>query len=304
MREERVKFFSEGTRLVGFLRMPDVAEALLPAIVQGPGWLGLADAKTYLPWHAALVEAGYAVLGFDYRGYGHSDGERAWVLPQRMVEDIINAVTYLETRPEVSADRIGAYGMGGIGGGNAIIAAALDPRIRCVAVQSVVADGAEWLRRMRREHEWVEYVERVQEDARAWVRTGTSALVDPRTEIMVSTPERQRYTNKKDVDARIEPLFHLQSAAALMRYRPIDFVARLAPRGLLLTCVVDDAVTPEEHARALYERAGNPKRLITQSGTTHYASYTQNYEMLVQEIVGWYDRHLKVRPGARAEGDQ
>ena len=304
MREEHVEFFSEGARLVGFLRMPDAAEALLPAIVQGPGWLGLADAKAYLPWHAALVEAGYAVLGFDYRGYGHSDGERAWVLPQRMVEDIINAVTYLETRPEVSADRIGAYGMGGIGGGNAIIAAALDRRIRCVAVQSVVADGAEWLRRMRREYEWVEYVERVQEDARAWVRTGTSALVDPRTEIMVSTPERQRYTNKKDVDARIEPLFHLQSAAALMRYRPIDFVARLAPRGLLLTCVVDDAVTPEEHARALYERAGNPKRLITQSGTTHYASYTQNYEMLVQEIVGWYDRHLKVRPGARAEGDQ
>jgi dipeptidyl aminopeptidase/acylaminoacyl peptidase len=293
VREEAVEFFSEGTRVVGVLRLPDGAAGPLPAVVQGPGWLGLAEAKAYVPWHAALVEAGYAVLVFDYRGHGRSEGERGWILPERMVEDMINAVTYLETRPEVDRDRIGAFGIGATGAGNAIVAAAADPRIRCVAVQSVIADGALWLRRMRREPEWLEFRRRVAEDARTWVRTGVSELVDPRAEIMVAAPERASYSGKKDVDSKVEARFHLQSAAALMRYRPIDVVDRIAPRALLLISVADDVVTPDEHATALFERAGSPKRLVRQHGTTHYESYTANFDALSREIVAWYDAHLR-----------
>jgi dipeptidyl aminopeptidase/acylaminoacyl peptidase len=296
MREERVEFHSYGQRLTGLLRTPDTADGPLPTIVQAPGWLGLADAKTYEPWHRAFTEAGYALLVFDYRGYGQSEGERGWILPERMVEDIRSAITFVATRDDLDVGRIGAYGIGGIGGGNVIIAAAQDERIRCVAVQSVVADGRDWLRRMRREYEWVEYVARVAEDARAWVSTGESELVNPRTDIMVSTPERQAYTNKRDVDTRMEPQFHLQSAAALMRYRPVDYVAGLSPRALLLTSVVDDSVTPEDHAFRLYEAAGPPKRLIRQMGTTHYRSYTDNYDVLAREIVAWYDRYLIASP--------
>ena len=292
MRQERVEFFSHGQRLVGILRLPDAVDGPLPTIVHGPGWLGLANAKTYEPWHQAFTAAGYAVLAFDYRGFGESEGDRGWVLPDRMVEDILSAVTWVSTRPELDPRRIGAYGLGGIGGGNAIIAAAIDDRIRCVAVQSVVADGRDWLRRMRPEHAWVDFVERVETDARAWVTTGTSELVNPRTDISVATPERNAYTNKKDVDAQMEPQFHLQSAAALMRYRPLDHVARLSPRALLLTSVANDSVTPEHHAISLYEAAGPPKRLIRQTGTTHYRSYTDNYELLSGELVAWFDRHL------------
>jgi dipeptidyl aminopeptidase/acylaminoacyl peptidase len=77
-----------------------------------------------------------------------------------------------------------------------------------------------------------------------------------------------------------------------MRFRPIDYVDRLSPRALLLTCVEDDSVTPESHAIELFERAGQPKRLVRQSGTTHYASYQDNYAVLAAEIVDWFDMHL------------
>ena len=49
MRTERVAFYSEGARLSGFLHRPDAADGRLPFVVQGPGWLGLADAKLYQP---------------------------------------------------------------------------------------------------------------------------------------------------------------------------------------------------------------------------------------------------------------
>jgi hypothetical protein len=109
---------------------------------------------------------------------------------------------------------------------------------------------------------------------------------------MVGAPERSRYQGKKDVDAKMEQGFHLQSAAALMRYRPIDVVHHLAGRGLLIIGVDDDAVTPDEHAVMLYEAAYEPKKLIRQYETSHYVSYTQNFDRLSQEFVDWYRQYL------------
>ena len=120
--------------------------------------------------------------------------------------------------------------------------------------------------------------------------------VDPRLELMVATPERREIDHKRDVDHRIEPEFYLRSADYIMRYRPIDHVHRLSPRALLLTCVEDDVVTPEDHALALYERAGAPKKLIRQTETSHYRSYTINFPALLPQIVDWYDRYLAYSP--------
>jgi dipeptidyl aminopeptidase/acylaminoacyl peptidase len=298
MREESVEFFSDGVRLRGCIRWPESeSDGPIPAIVHGPGWLGLASAKTYVPWHQGLTRAGYAVLAFDYRGFGDSDGERGWIRPEWQLKDIISAVTYLDSREDVDSRRIGALGIGGTGGGNAIIAAAVDERIRCVAAQSVVADGRDWLHRMRREYEWVAYLRRLEADRRKWVLEGTGEKVNPREDLMVETPERRQIGPKADVDARMPTEFYLQSADFIMRYRPIDYVDRLSPRAaLLLTSVIDDVVTPADHATALYERAGAPKKLIHQTDTTHYRSYTQNYGVLMPQIVDWYDRYLKAGP--------
>lgn len=294
MKTETVEFYSEGVRLRGLLRLPDNAgETILPAIVQGPGWLGLADSKSYESWHRGFTDAGYAVLAFDHRGFGSSDGERGWVIPEWQLQDILNAVTYLQTRADVDGNRIGIYGMGGTGGGNAILAAAADDRIRCVISQSAVADGRDWLHRMRREYEWVEYLQRLEADARRWVTEGIGEKVDPRLDLMVATPERKQVNHKGDVDYRIEPTFYLRSAEYILRYRPLDVVHRIAPRAILLTSVVNDVVTPEDHATMLYAAAGTPKKLIRQSDTTHYRSYTDNYAVLLAEFVDWYDRHLK-----------
>jgi uncharacterized protein len=295
VRTEPVEFFSEGVRLRGLLRWPDVPRSEPPPVlVQGPGWLGQANSKRYARWHEGFTRAGFALLVFDYRGFGESEGEPGWIDPETQLQDITNAVTYAQTRSDLDGRRIGGYGMGGTGAGNAIIAAARDMRIRCVVCQTVIADGEDWLHRMRREYEWVDYLRRLDGDRNRWVLEGAGERVDPRQELMVATPERAGA--KGHLDSGLEPEFYLRSAERLMGYRPLDVVDRIAPRALLLTSIAGDGVTPEDHALALYERAGSPKKLIHQTNTTHYGSQDDNYDVLLDQFVGWYDRYLTSGP--------
>jgi dipeptidyl aminopeptidase/acylaminoacyl peptidase len=290
--DEAVHFHSGPALLAGTLKVPTSGEPPYPAIVQGPGWLGLAAANAYKPYHEALLAAGFAVLVFDYRGFGESTGDASYLDPMTQVADWRAAVTFLETRAEIDVRRIGAFGSGGTGGGNAIYAGALDRRIKAVVSQVPIADGRDWLHRMRREHEWLEYLEQIRQDRLRHVVTGEATMVPPREGIMVPTPERRATNIKADVDDKIPPLVQLASAEAIFAYRPIDVVDRIAPRGVMLIAVENDATTPEDHAYALYDRAGGPKRLVIQTGTTHYAAYAHYREVVNPMIVEWFERHV------------
>ena len=293
MRQETVGFYSEGARLKGLLRLPDEGSGPWPGIVQGPGWLGLHDAKLYERYHRSFTAAGYAVLVFDYRGFGDSEGERGLLLPMRQAEDIRNAITYLQTRPEADPRRIGLFGSGGTGGANPIYVGAVDRRVKCVVSNYAFASGKDWLRSMRREYEWLELLKRVETDRKKRVLEGQSEMVSPREELMVATPERKQTTVKKDVDSRIPELVPLRCAEAIMEFAPEDYVARLSPTAILFISTEADAVTPEDQTFRLYEKAGQPKKLILQKETSHYKAYDDYFDQVTPQIVDWYNRYLK-----------
>lgn len=292
MREQQVAFYSGGERVVGTLYLPDAGGAgPAAAIVQGPGWMGLRSARLYGPYHRAFVAAGMAVLIIDYRGFGDSGGDPLAFSPGRQLEDLINAVTYLTTRPEVDADRIGVFGSGGTGGGNAICLAASDARVKSVVSQVPVADGRDWLRRMRRGYEWQEFLERLRADRAKRVITGQGELVHP-GEIMIPTPERRATSVKRDVDSRVPSRLPLAAAERIMAYQPVGMVDQIAPRPLLIVAVENDPVTPTDHAQALYDRAGAPKKLILQRHTTHYAAYRRYGKTIIPHMVEWFRKGL------------
>ncbi|MDE0375597.1 MAG: prolyl oligopeptidase family serine peptidase [bacterium] len=297
MRVEEVSFYSEGDRVSAILRLPDrSADAPYPAVVQGPGWLGLKDAQLYLPYHEALTAAGIAVLILDFRGFGSSEGASDLLLPSRQLEDLINAVTYVASRSDIDEDSIGTFGSGGTGGGNAIMLAAADSRIRCAVSQVPVADGEDWLRRMRREYEWYELLESLRADRAERVLTGKSRLVHPREDIMLQTPERRTTKVKKDVDSRVPTLVQLRSVDGILAYKPIEVVGSIEDAPLLIVGVENDPVTPTDHAVALYERAHPPKKLLMQRHTTHYGAYAQYADTVVPQITDWFGTYLRREP--------
>ena len=238
-----------------------------------------------------MIGAGYSVLLFDYRGWGDSEGERGFLYPLMQVEDIRSGLTFLEMRDDVDPDRLGLFGVS-FGGANASYVAGVDPRVRCTVSVSGIGDGALWLRRMRREYEWVEFLGEVAEDRRMRVRTGNARLVDPTDAIMIPTPERRQTTVKGNVPMQAPTATPFACAEAIIDYRPVDVVHRIAPRAILWACVEHDAVVPPEHSEMMYARAGEPKRLVRLRGSTHYQAYVDLFDRIRDEALAWYAAHL------------
>lgn len=125
----------DGTRLEGWLFLPRVAPA--PLVLMAPGLTGTKEA--YLePFAWKFVERGMAVLLFDFRCLGGSDGEpRHWVELGRHVADYEAAIVHakeLAARGWIDAERIALWGSS-FSGGSALVTAARHPEIRAVVAQ-------------------------------------------------------------------------------------------------------------------------------------------------------------------------
>ena len=128
----RITFHSEGTELVGDLRLPGASLGQRwPAVVLTGPFTGVKEQVTGS--YAELLSAsGLVTLAFDHRGFGESGGRRQHEDSQGKLADLRAAVSVLGAQAEVDPARIG---LGGIclGGGYAIRAAAADPRVKAVA---------------------------------------------------------------------------------------------------------------------------------------------------------------------------
>ncbi len=87
---------------------------------------------------ARLAQAcGYNTLTLDFRGCGESEG-RTTSVGFWEVNDLLGAVGYLKTRPEVDSERIGAYGFS-MGGAVAMMAAARSNDIKVIVTDASFA---------------------------------------------------------------------------------------------------------------------------------------------------------------------
>lgn len=291
MREQSVSFHCRGARLAGLWRGPADAPDPVPAVVHGPGWMGLKDASHYRPVHAALVERGIGAFVFDYRGFGGSEGDPTAFSPIEQMRDLTAATSYLETRDDVDADRLGVYGLGATGGGHAVVLAGTDDRIRAAVAHNPIADGGRWLRGMRPEHAWATFLDRLAEDRRRRARDGEGELVDPQADVLIPIPERAAIGFKSDVDHAIPHRIRLDGVDELLAYRPVDHVGRRR-FALMVVGVEGDTNTPFEHCAALFDAATGPRKLVRQRHTTHYAAL-RDYEHVVPGMIAeWFAEHL------------
>ena len=119
------------------------AAARAPALAIVHGWGG--NAEMMLPLARPLHAAGYALLFFDARSHGRSDGDTFASLP-RFAEDLAQAVDWLQMQDEVDARRVGVIGHS-VGAGAALLLAAQRRDLAAVVSLAAFAHPAGIMRR-------------------------------------------------------------------------------------------------------------------------------------------------------------
>ena len=250
--EEVVVESSTGARLAGrfFHGREDATIVLLH------GYGGNQD--ELLPLADQLHDAGYSIFTYDQRGCGGSTGEVTF--GAREQDDLVSVVDYLASRPDVDAERLGAFGYS-MGGATAIMTAAREPRIK-----GVVADSA-----------W--------SDVHAWLKPSVKdSFVHP----------RDRFT------ALSLQLAELRTGIDLDDLRPADVIGRISPRPVLLVHGRADEVVPAAEAERNHGAAQEPKELVLVSGAGHGDTIAPGGASLRGHVRHFFRRALPLKRMAAA----
>ncbi len=160
LREAR--WFSEQVEVSGRLFSP-AGPSPAPAVVLAPGWGQTAESLD--AYAAALAAQGIVALAIDYRGWGRSGGfiylnerlevddrqrfsfhtpkiaiRRGRLEPELQVQDIRNAITFLQGEPGVDRARIGVLGLD-LAGGHVISVLGMDARPKAAVAITPVIPG-------------------------------------------------------------------------------------------------------------------------------------------------------------------
>jgi len=256
---EEVSFSSaDDVRISGWFFKADATDA--PAVVLCHGiWTGRREC---LPLALRFREAGYNVLCFDFRAHGQSDG-RFTSVGHHETNDVIGAVQYLKSRPEVDASRIGVIGFS-MGAAATIQAAA-----RCPDIAAVVADSA-----------YASFLDAARYSFRVVTRVPQFPMAN------LAMRWAKWIVN---VDAN--------------QLRPVDVIARIAPRPVFLTHGGLDEIVPVRHAHSLFQAAEEPKELWIVPDAHHVGARDTDPDTYFARVEAFLAEALKPAEGLKPAGD-
>ena len=288
MRSHDVAFDSEGRTLRGWLFVPDGA-APVPGVVMTAGFAGVKEGFLGHPYHEVLAEAGIATLLYDHANCGESDGE-----PRQELDPVIqqrgyrDAITFLAGHDHIDADRLGIWGTS-YSGGHVLGVAAHDRRVRCVVSQAMTVSGHDNLLRRHTPAGYAELQRNWAQDRLRRARGETPATVPAFGEgsesvrFALSRPPEQRANWRNEITVRSWELYD--------EYEPAAFIHRISPTPLLMIVALGDVMTPAGDALAAYNRALEPKRLVTVPGS-HYSVYVDSFARTSVAARDWFVEHL------------
>ena len=294
-----VEFRTEdGVVLRGWHYVPEGAGPF-PTIVMAHGFSAVKE--MYLDRFAeAFAAAGLAALVFDNRNFGASDGAiRQEIDPWQQVRDYRDAITFAETLPQTDAARIGVWGSS-YSGGHVLVVGAIDRRVKCVVAQVPLISGHANARRLVRADFIAGLQQAFAQDRRARMRGEAPAMVpvvaeDPLAPSALPTPDSWAwFTQTHQLRA---PAWRnevtLRSVEMFTEYEPGSYIAFVSPTPLLLVVALGDHLTVADEALAAYERALQPKKLVTLKGG-HFDAYVADFKGASEPAVAWFREHLGV----------
>ncbi|NOT63085.1 MAG: hypothetical protein HOP19_22990 [Acidobacteria bacterium] len=298
-----ITFYSDGIACYGKIFFPKgfSATGKTPGIVLGQGWAG--NHFSIEKYAARFAERGLVAMVIDYRGWGSSDpfiaqaqptvsrGEkepvrddkryteaktdvttkRTRLIPLKQVEDYRNAISYLQGEPGVDPDRIGIWGSS-FAGGNTVVTAALDARVKAIAMQVPAISGKNAAPAP------VPLTGRALEDAIARARTGKGDEFET------------GFSYRRMVDVETNQM--------VAEYRPFHYLKAVGNRPVMfIVAEKEELFRNADNAGAAMEVLTGPKKLVTVAGITHFEMYiNEAFEISSNAAAAWFREHLGLEP--------
>ena len=193
-----------------------------------------------------LVNQGYGLLTFEAR---RCAGLGPFTLGYAEIEQVAEALAYLQTRPDVDPNRIGIYGFSSAGA-TAIMAAARHPEIKAVAAEGGYGDFA------------------------------ADTLGEPRSGGLTGLVERGYI-------AAFRPVYEGATGLDLDRLSPVSVIDQIAPRPILL--IYGDQEVSLAGGQAQYAAAGANAQLWIVPGAGHGNYSAVAPEQYEARLVGFFD---------------
>jgi fermentation-respiration switch protein FrsA (DUF1100 family) len=293
-----ISFQSAGLTCRGWLYRPDDAAGPAPAIVMSHGFSAVKEQG--LPSFAERFRAaGFAVLVFDYRHLGASDGdERGRIIPQEQHDDLRAAIGWLAAQPGIDAERIGLWGTS-YSGGHALFVGTLDPRVKVIVAQVPALSVIRSLIGMVGREGFAGYLGAFAADfasRNAGAAGGTIPIIAPEGEPCVfPAPQALAWFTETTHDPESRWVNHttIESIARMAEYLPAAFIDLASPKPVLILAAEHDGIIPLDQVREVFERVGEPKHLeIYPCG--HFGLYPGQpfHDQAADRAAKWFVRHL------------
>lgn len=130
MRTDKVSFESEGYILSGVLHLPRRDNP--PCVIASHGLQSSKESEKYIALGERISSEGIAMLRFDFRGIGDSEGSEEDNTISKKIADLSAAVDFVKSYPGMG-ESIGLIGSS-LGGLLSLLKASADKRIRAVVV--------------------------------------------------------------------------------------------------------------------------------------------------------------------------
>lgn len=141
---EAITLENNGEKIFAILHRP-LNVKNVPAIVICPGFAGNKCGKfrMFVTLGKELARQGIAVLRFDYRGAGDSEGEFQDITLQGKISDTLKCLRFLADDSQIDSSRIGILGRS-LGGAIAVLSARKFPEIKSLALWAPVFRSDPW----------------------------------------------------------------------------------------------------------------------------------------------------------------
>lgn len=287
----------DGTILRGWHYTPDGRSGPFPTIVMAHGFSAVKE--MYLDKFAEVFAgAGLAAVVFDNRNFGASDGQpRQEINPWQQVSDYRDAITYAQGLDATDSGRIGIWGSS-YSGGHVLMVSAIDRRVKCVVSQVPLISGHRNARRLIRADVIAAVDDMCAADRRHRYAGGAPAMMpvvseDPAGPAALPTPDSWKWFT--ETGASRAPSWRnevtLRSVELFMAYEPGAYIEFVSPTPLMMLVAVGDHLTVADEALGAYERARQPKKLVTLKGG-HFDAYVAGFDTAGPAARDWFLEHL------------